>query len=292
MIRKIFLLGLCLVLIGTSPVSAAEEKAEKEKKPAVEKKGFGISIAPSVVRMTGKPGQAQNATVRVLNNGAGPTQVVTEVSDVGNRVDEQGRLVREFPPAGTLPYSCAKWTLLRENQFALQPTEFKDVTFVISPPSDSVGGSACVVFFRGIPLTDIEKSGDSSQPRATIQIQPRLGAMVFYEIEGTVKRTAQLLKLTSEAPTAKDPLRLHYAFKNTGNSDVLLSWTFYILDANKTLMAKGDLKSIRMFPGDEGLGETEWPSTLGPGKYQLVVSFELGPEAREVIVKELEFSVP
>ena len=283
MMKKILTTVACFLLMGHFWLFAQEAP--------VEKKSFGISISPSVIRMTGKPGQSQNATVRVINNGVGPTQVLTEASDVGNSVDEKGRLVRQFLPAGTLPFSCAKWTLLREGEFILQPKEFKDVSFVLSPPADSTGGSSCVVFFRGIPLVEASQGSDASQSRATIQIQPRLGAMVFYEIEGTVKRTAELLDLKSDPPSATQPLRIRYRFRDNGNTDVLLSGTFYILDAKKTLTAKGDLKSIRMFPGDEGASETEWASTLGPGTYHLVITFELGPDAREVIVKELEFSI-
>ena len=293
MTKKILVLTTCFVLIGNHlSFSAEPTQKSEEAKAAGEKKGFGISIAPSVFRLTGKPGQSQNATVRVSNNSASPSQVLTEISDVANRVDEQGKLVRQFPPAGTTPFSCAQWTLLRDNDFTLEPGKSRDVTFITSPPADSAGGFICVVFFRGIPQAAPPQPGETAQAQATIQIQPRLGAMVFYEIEGTVKRTSELLDLTSEPPVGNAPLKIRYKFKNTGNTDVLVSGTFYILDANKVLMGKGDLKPIRMFPGDQGNTETEWPSTLSPGKYQLVISFELGPDAREVIVKELELSIP
>ena len=288
---------LSFILIGNLSLFAQEapekksEQKEEKKEEKVEKKGFGISISPSVIRMMGKPGQSQNATIRVMNNGPSPTQVMVEASDVGNSVDEKGKLARQFIPAGTLPFSCAKWVLLRESDFKLQPNEFRDTTFVLSPPADTMGGFSCVVFFRGIPFVENPKGGDEVQTQTTVQIQPRLGAMVFYEIQGTVKRSAELLDLKSEPPSATTPLKIRYNFKNTGNTDVLISGTFYILDANKALTAKGDLKTMRMFPGEKGADETEWTSSLAPGKYQLVVTFELGPDAREVIVKELEFSV-
>lgn len=282
---RVLIMGLTFV-VGLS-VSGMAETTEK-----MEKKGFGISIAPSVIRLTGKPGEAQTATVRVLNNSESQSQVMSEISDVGNRVDEKGKLIRQFLPAGTLPFSCAKWLLLRESEFALKPKEFRDVNFLVSPPADSQGGSACVIFFRGIPVLENETPGGATQPQATVQIQPRLGAMVFYEIEGTIKRTGQLINFTYEAPTANAPLRILYVFKNAGNADILIMGTFYILDSNKTLAAKGDLKPVRTFPGDEGYGETEWVGSLPPGKYQLVATFELGPGAREVIVKEVEFSIP
>lgn len=277
-----FLIIAFFLIINFLSVEAAEETQDQ---------GFGISISPSVIRMTGKVGQSQQATVRVLNNSTIPLQVLTEVNDVGNTLDKIGKLTRQFFPAGTLPYSCAKWILLRENEFSLPPKDYRDINFLISPPADSTGGSACVVFFKGIPSPDQKSNGNAAQPQATIQIQPRLGAMVFYEIEGTVTRTGVLVHLTHEPPTAQKPLKISYVFRNTGNADILISGTFYILDQNKALMTKENLKPIRTFPGDEGIGETEWVGSLAPGRYQLVVTFELGPGTQEVVVKELELSI-
>ena len=285
--KKIRLPFLILALFLAIP---AFSRAEEPKTPP--KKAFGIAISPSVIRLTGKPGQSQEATVRVSNNGVSSARIAVEASDVGNVVDAKGKLSRQFFPAGTLPFSCAKWTLLRDNDFLLKPDEFKAVNFIVSPPKDSVGGSACVVFLRGIPTASNPDLKEETQAQATIQIQPRLGAMVFYEIEGTLRRTGKLLDLKYEPPSAGKPLKLLYVFENTGNADVLVSGTFYVLDANKTLVAKGDLEPIRTFPGDKGYGETAWETTLPSGTYQLVVTFELGPGTQEVIVKELQFSIP
>ncbi len=269
--------------------------AELPKEPAADttaqKKCFGIAISPSVVRLTGRPGQSQRASVRVMNNGETPTRVVTEVNDVGNVVNEQGKLSRQYFPPGTLPFSCAKWTLLQEGEFSLDPKDSKEVSFLVSPPADSSGGSVCVIFFRGIPLEENKTTGGTQTPQAVIQIQPRLGAMVFYEIEGTIKRTGSLLSLAYEPPTKSEPFRIFYVFKNTGNADILITGTFYLLDENKALAAKGELEPVRTFPGDEGAGETQWTGTLPPGHYKMVVTFELGPGIQEVIVKELELDV-
>ncbi len=286
MIRTKMIVTGCLIFLA-----AANLGAEPAAKP--EKKGFGISISPSVIRLKSAKGQSQSASVKVFNNGGSAAQVLTEVSDVGNSVDAKGKLTRQFSPAGTLPYSCAKWTLLRENEFPLNPGEAKDVHFIVSPPADSSGGFACVVFMRAVPPVP-EKSADATQDKtqATIQVQPRLGAMVFYELEGTVKRTGKLVDLKYEPPKEGNPLKIFYIFKNTGNTDILLSGTFYILDSNKALAAKGDLDPVRTFPGDQGYGETQWTGNLASGTYHLVVSLELGPDTQEVIVKELDFSIP
>ena len=284
-------MGLVVMFCGLRGSLSAEPPKDPAAAETLPKKGFGIAISPSVIRLSGKPGQSQRATVRVTNNGDIATRVVTEVNDVGNTVNEQGKLSRQYFPPGTLPFSCAKWTLLQEEEFSLNQKESKEVSFLVAPPADSSGGSACVIFFRGIPLAENKAAGGTDTPQAVIQIQPRLGAMIFYEIGGTVKRTGSLLSLAHEPPTSNEPLKLFYIFKNTGNADILITGTFYLLDENKALAAKGELEPVRTFPGDEGAGETKWTGTLAPGHYKMVITFELGPGIQEVIVKELELDV-
>jgi hypothetical protein len=265
---------------------------EPDQKKEESKKGFGMTLGPSSIRLQGGAGQTQSATVRVWNNGSTPITVVHELSDVANQVGQDGNLVRTFLPPGSVPASCAKWISVQDQEFVLGPGDYRDVTFLISPPADVSGSKAGVIFFRGIPVLP-DKTIEADKPTTTVQVQPRLGVLVFYEAQGTIQRTGKLQNLFYESPVpaAGQPLKIIYEFENTGNADILLSGTFYILDQNKALVAKGDLTPIRTFPGDKGSAQTVWSESIAPGKYQLVVTLELGPDAQESIVREFEFSV-
>jgi hypothetical protein len=257
-----------------------------------EQKGFGISISPSIIRLTAQPGESRETFVKVWNKSNAPMRFLLDLSDVGNRLAADGKLERLFIAPGTLPHSCAKWILLPETEFLLPPGEFRDVKVLISVPPDASGGKSGVVFFRGVQESPAGAETEDSQKTTTsVQIQPRLGVLIFTEIEGTVRRTGTLEAFEVLPPTADRPLTLQYVFKNAGNADILVEGSFYILDQNNALIAKQNLNAIRTFPGDEGGAETVWEGLLPPGSYRLVTSFELGPDTVEMIIQEAEFTV-
>jgi hypothetical protein len=262
---------------------AKSEKTGEEESP----RGFGVAIGPSTIRLKGFPGEPQEVSVRVWNHGVKPITVYNELSDVANRVDEGGRLSRTFPPPGTVPFSCAQWITLHETEFVVAPKGHRDVSFIVAPPPGAEGGKAGIVFFKVVPTVD----GTDMQATATVVIQPRMASLIFFEIEGTVQRTGQLIEMAYETPKEENPLKIKYEFENTGNTDILISGTFHILDVTKALIAKGKLHPLRTFPGDRGAGETQWSGLLPPGNYELLVTLELGPDAQEVIMREFTFSI-
>ncbi len=253
--------------------------------------GFGVSIGPSIVRLTGTAGESQSAKVKVWNKSTNPMKFTLSVRDVGNKVDPKGKLERIFPPPGTLPHSCAKWILLQEKEFEVAPGGEKEVELIVSSPSDASGGKAAVVFFTGVPGTAPQKGSEKEKPATSIQIVPRLGILVFFETKGTVKRSGKITDFSVHPPVKDSPMVMDYSFENLGNADIFVSGTFYILDPNKALVAKDNLDSLRTFPADKGLGKTQWKGILDPGSYHLVATFELGPDTEEVIVKETDFAV-
>ena len=279
----------CLMTVVLAIGVFTTAKAYGETAPAA---GFGVSLGPSIVRLAGTPGESQSAKVKVWNKSRNSMKFTLSVRDVGNQVDANGRLDRIFPPPGTLAHSCAKWILLQEKEFEVPAGGQKEVTLIVSSPSDAAGGKAAVIFFTGVP-GETPKAGDQKdKPSTSVQIVPRLGVLVFFETKGTLKRSGKIGDFAVQAPVEGSPMTIRYSFENLGNADILVSGTFYILDQNKALVAKDNLDSIRTFPSDKGLGKTQWKGILKPGQYHLVATFELGPDTEEVIVKETDFAIP
>lgn len=254
----------------------------------------GISIVSPNTNFKKAPGESAAGSVTIVNAGSDPVRITTEITDMVNRRDERGQLVREEAPPGTTPYSCARWIqMLGETEKVISPAESTVFKFIVSPPPDVVsGGYFAYIFFTGNPVASAPPKTDDQQVAIQLVMVPRFGTTVTYEIEGTVKRTGELLKLDFEPPTTKRPLKLRYEFKNTGNSNVKLTGAFHILDSEGNLVGKGDVAELKTLPGDQGVIATEWAGDISPGHYNLILTLELGPDATEVIVKELEFDVP
>ncbi|MBU3759231.1 MAG: molecular chaperone [Candidatus Omnitrophica bacterium] len=252
---------------------------------------FSLAVGPTNVRLKGQTGETRNATVRIWNQGSIKVRVQSELNDIQNILDKDGKLERQFLPPGTTDFSCAKWIILDAPEFDLEPNSFKDVNFTVSLPADQTGSRGAALFFRGVPAENPAADDSDGKPKTSVQLQPRLGVLVFFDVEGTVNRQGELKTLTWEPPAQDKPLIIRYAFENQGNADILLTGNFLIMDSQQALIAKGDLNPIRTFPGDHGVAETAWPGLLEPGKYELIVTFELGPDAAQVIVKTIDLVI-
>ncbi len=283
-------LGGALQQAWAAPAAPSVPLAAATDAEAAPPGGFGMAVGPTNIRLAGAPGSAQTGKIMVWNHGASPLDIVTELSDVTNTLTDDNRLERDFPPPGVVPYSCAKWVVLERQEFTVEAHSKQEIGVTVSTPSDASGGYACVVFFRGLPVFDAG-ADDDGKPKTSVVVQPRIGTLLFFEAEGTVVRKGELLELSYKPPQEDRPLLVQYEFKNTGNTDILLSGHFHIMDSQKALMTKGDLTPIRTFPGDQGIAQTEWAGVLAPGAYQLVITMELGPDAQEVIVKEIPLTI-
>jgi hypothetical protein len=250
-----------------------------------------FSLDPSRVRVTGKAGETLEFSITAYNNGTEPLEIQVEINDMLNEPDDEGSLERVYVPAGTVSVSLAKWMTLSEDSFVLEPKTRKAIPFILAVPPEAQGVYYSVIFFRGTSMKDDASDVDNSKPTTTVRVQPRLGSLVFCEIEGTVKRTGMLLDLNYDLPNEDEPLVIRYEMENTGNTDLLLTGIFYIMDDDQTLVAKETLVPIRLFPGDSGKSVTEWAGELEPGSYHMIVNIELGPQAQEVILKEFDFTI-
>ncbi len=253
---------------------------------------MGFAVSPSNFRLTKKAGEAASAKIRVYNKGSYPVSVSTEVTDMVTLKGADGFTVRDEAPVGTTPHSCAKWIqLAQQEETVIAAGESATLEFVVSPPPEiQAGGYGAYLFFIGKPVhTDTSEKSD--KPEVRVITIPRLGVSVIYEVEGTLRRSGDLVSLDLTPPTATQPLKIRHGFKNTGNAEVVLAGSFHVLDPVGLLVGKGALRTVKTFPGETGLTESTWNATLPKGHYTALITFELGPDAETAVVKDLEFDV-
>ena len=254
--------------------------------------GTGMTVSPSRFRLKKGAGETASDKVTITNTSTYPLQIETEVADMVTRAGDDGLSIRDEAPAGTVPYSCAKWIQVVGAGTRIVPSgETVELEFVVSPPPEvRSGGYGAYLFFIGRPILpqETEKKKEASVQLVTV---PRLGVSVVYEVEGTIQRKGKLLALEVTPPSGARPMKIRHRFKNTGNAEVILTGSFHILDPQGLLVGKGSLKAIKTFPGETGGTETEWQEALPPGRYKVMVTLELGPDATQVIVREFPLDV-
>ena len=260
--------------------------------PPAEAAGVGVSVSPSRFRLRRAAGETADGMISIQNNGSRAIRVTTEAGDMITVQNQEGLSTRDEAPAGTTPHSCARWIQVLEGEgLVIPPGQNGRLRFVLSPPPEiTTGGYGAYLFLVAGPA-EMPQKKKSDKPQATVVTIPRLGVSVIYEVEGTVQRTGKLLDLDFTPPGAAEPMRIRYVFENTGNAEVILSGTFHILDTQNLLVGKGSLQGVKTFPKEKGTGETLWVQRLPPGRYTALLTFELGPDPEEAIVREFPFQI-
>ena len=271
--------AVCLGIVAWLACAAAAEA------------GTGMTVSPSRFRLQKAAGEAASDKVTVTNTSSTPMEVSTETTDMVTHPGEDGLSIRDEAPPGTTPFSCARWIQLAGGSRVIPPGESAEMEFVVSPPPEAKsGGYGAYLFFVGRPVRTEEAQ---SKDKATVQMVtiPRLGVSVVYEVKGTLRRTGELLSLNLTPPTGARPMTIRHEFKNTGNAEVVLAGSFHVLDEKNLLAGKGTLRTLKTFPGETGIAETTWAEDLPPGRYKVMLTFELGPDAEQVIVREFPLEI-
>ena len=253
--------------------------------------GMGLQVGPSRFRFFAPAGRSGTGKVRVENKASYAVRVAVDITDTVTVKDKEGRYTgRDEAPAGSTPYSCAKWIKIISGEGKiLRPGESSDVEFIVTPPPNVVsGGYAAYIFFLGEKAVVGAQSTRETLEMVTV---PRLGISIFFEVQGAVTRTGKLLDFSVKPPRGPEPLKIGYKFQNTGNADIELTGNFHLLDSRGNLAGKGPITTFRTFPGETSRADTTWVGDLAPGHYTAVVTFELGPNSTEALVKEIEFDV-
>ena len=271
--KKLLLAVLCLLLSSTAEAAT------------------GMAVSPSRFRLQKAAGEAASDKVTVTNNSSVPMEVNAETADMVTRPGEDGLSIRDEAPPATNPFSCARWIQLSGGSVVIPPGKSAEMEFVVSPPPEvSSGGYGAYLFFVGRPIRT-EEANDKDKTTVQMVTIPRLGVSVVYEVAGTIRRNGELLRLDLTPPSGARPMTIRHEFKNTGNAEVVLTGNFHVMDEKGLLAGKGTLRTLKTFPGELGVAETTWAEALPPGRYKVMVTFELGPDAEQVIVREFPLEI-
>jgi len=203
---------------------------------------------------------------------------------------------KEFRPANATPLSCASWILFSPAEFAIPPFGKQKVNYSIKVPLQAKGGYYAAIFFEGTLGQQISQK--QQELGVGIDLALRIASLFYVEAEGTIKRTAQISKLALNKESISGPLFISMELSNTGNVDITAAAAFYIMDKQGMVVARGEFNNGYTFPGDKVKLATSWKEPLPRGKYDLVLSINIGKAQEEagigrgeVVTKETEIEV-
>jgi len=247
------------------------------------------------VRLIIPPAGSQTGIIKIYNQSNDILKVKVYLEDWKYAQANDGS--KDFFPANTTPLSCAGWITFSPSEFSIPPYGIQNVSYTVRVPQEAKGGRYAVLFFETSYMK--EKAfliGDELKSGAFLNI--RLGSLFYVEVKGSVKRDARIDSFSVAFNPDKKELSIRGELKNTGNADITTAATFHIMDQKGIVHARGEFNSIYILPGDKAPISASWSQPLLPGKYDLVLTLNLGKSLEEtssgrgpIITKEADLEI-
>jgi hypothetical protein len=235
----------------------------------------GISLSPSVVMLSGQPGQAHRQTLRLTNHTSRELAFTLEAQDV---IAEEGR--RTFLAAGDRPGSIAATAVFSPKELVIAPGAVGTAEVTITmPASSSIRGVAAI--FRGQTVVDSQRG---------VAMTASLGSLITFSISDDTRLEAGTPEISNQTDASN--LTLTEWVTNVGAEPVVAGGAAAVLDAAGTLVGKIPVEPQRLMPGERLAVKAEYPALLSPGRYRAVLSLEYDDHARKVLTRATEFAVP
>lgn len=241
--------------------------------------GAIIRINTPKIELELAPGQTSSGEIEVENPTDQEMKLRIYLEDWHYKAIGSGE--KDFGPAGSFPFSGSSWITFSPSSAVVPPFGKVTERYTIKAPSDAKGSYYSVLFFENILGHVVDEQG------ASLQVAGRIGSLFFIRVKGTVERSGEVESLVLIPPAGNSPLEIAADFKNTGNVDITLEGNYVLMDASGAIVARGALEKIYTQPGGEAKRTTKWVGRLAPGKYDAIITFDLGDGKNVVQEKEL-----
>jgi uncharacterized membrane protein len=216
---------------------------------------LSVNIDPSNVKVTLKQGETKTGEITVQNLGGDKIKIKTYTEDWIYASDGS----KVFMKPGSSVYSCSSWIKLDPENLDLAPKEAKKVKYSITSPGNASGGHVSVIFF--------EVATNASEG---ISVTGRIGAIVYQDTEGDIKRSGEIKSLSVLTSEEGKPIDIQLSFVNSGNSYVSAKPSIKIMDGGKTVI-ETQAMNINSLPGDTKVSIITIDKTLKEGNYKAQV---------------------
>lgn len=230
-----------------------------------------IFIEEGKVALEIRPGQTIMNTVRVHNTSDKEVKVSGYWEDFQYQPPFDG--TKKFFPAGTAQRSMAPWAGLSPKEFTLPPYGKQDIRYVIRVPEGIEDGHYGVLFFENMDPGQMARTG--------VRVITRVGCLFFLEPENRSIKKAALGEFSFEDDGMTGRLENH------GNVILISEGVFYVLDEGGLVVDRGKGRSVYLPPGETVPYVLGVKEDLPPGRYTMVVTFDLSGGA--VFVQEIDF---
>lgn len=268
--------------------SQKDSTSNKFKENGETESAGGVSISPSSLRFSLKPGSSFSKEVKITNDSKDALKFQIGFSDF--IMDTNGK------PTGIKPnqskYTLSKWVSVSPSYFELKAGEVKKLTVTVDIPNSDTANIAAWTIMMIDQIIDRTTPLDPKKPGNTLSmgIQPSFGFGVYiYQNPPNVKLSSveiQNFKYVDE----KGKKDLIMSVKNTGDG---IGFCMSYVELTNITTGKQDKLAVRQYtilPGFFRNFQYPLPDKLPKGKYSAVGVMDFGSKT-QIETAELEFEI-
>ncbi|HEY0170279.1 MAG TPA: hypothetical protein VGB98_04445 [Pyrinomonadaceae bacterium] len=240
-----------------------------------------VGVSPIVVEAVVESGGSLVARFQITNRARSAQRVRCSLKDVWH---ERGQRTEAAP--GTQPRSASSWLRFNPSELVVQPNSTATVEAVVTLPKDAEGSYYTMPVFEISPVAE-------GRPGNTAAFVYRIQGRVVVTTARGSNYSLNVVGGKVSAPTPSAPLVLTLDLANAGNTHLIPSVSFAVLDQSGRLVGRGKLPTKKLMPSEQAELSGSWSGALPPGRYNVVssVTYKAASDNKTVI-KEITFAVP
>ncbi len=264
---------------------------------SLEAGSLSFRLEQSKVKLSIPPAGSKAGEMKIYSQSDEAINLKVYLEDWAYASEQDGS--KDFFPAGSTKFSCAQWISFSPAELTLAPYGVTKVNYVVNVPSETEGAHFAVMFFE-TTVKPTAPPGTVSRDEITsgVGLAIRLGSLIYVEAKDTVKRTIDLDNFSVLRDTKDRYLLISSDLKNTGNTYITTAGSFHIMDKVGIIYARGEFNGTYTFPGDAAELTATWKQAIPSGKYDLVITLDLGKAQEEggvgrgpIMVKETTIEI-
>ncbi|HEX9984231.1 MAG TPA: hypothetical protein VGF69_13270 [Thermoanaerobaculia bacterium] len=216
-----------------------------------------LTVTPAVVQLRGSFGQSTTQTMMITNGTSQPFTFEMVAQDV---TVKNG--TRTFVEAGERAGSIAATAVYSRRVVQVRPGESERVDVTLTIPTDSPFRGVVVIF-----------RGTNKVMTGPVPMLASIGTLFTFALSDTLDVNAEPLNVTPQSASAN--LSMTQWCANRGTEPVVAKGIAAILDGSGALVGRMNLTPKRLLPGERAEVSGEYGGELPPGRYKLLVTYDL-----------------
>lgn len=247
---------------------------------------LSVKVDETKVYKNAKPGDIIEGAITLFNDEKNVSLPFTlEIEDVS--IDPLAQMTKT-KPFDSQPDSCGKWININPKSLILAPATSQKINYIITIPKENLKYAEYFAFI--FVATVIDPNTSSMDQKIYVQSKARIGITVKITISTLAKPDGKLEKFEVIPSKDKEPFKIKYDFKNTGNIFQKVTGSFSVIDDKGNFFGRGNIQPGISKANDLISIITEWDGELDTGTYDVIAEFKYEPNQIEIKEQQIQIT--